>query len=96
MILVNKCFKNWSFQKNVINKKHALNWYSSMKTKLGKKQLIFRCRKLTLKVRNWHFSTAWFRADVDLTKEKLWKSGFVHSIKLPFDAEVDEKFWNVI
>ena len=44
-------------------------------------------RKLTLKVRNWHFSIAWFRADVDL---------IFYSIKLPFDAEVNEKFLNVI
>ena len=26
----------------------------------------------------------------------LWKSAIFHSIKLPFDAEVDEKFLNVI
>ena len=43
-----------------------------------------------------YFSIAWFRADVDLTKKKLWKSAMFHSIKLPFDAKVDEKFLNVI
>ena len=26
----------------------------------------------------------------------LWKSAIFHSIKLPFDTEVDEKFLNVI
>ena len=29
-------------------------------------------------------------------KSFLWKSAIFHSIKLPFDAEVDEKFLNVI
>ena len=29
-------------------------------------------------------------------KKSLWKSAIFHSIKLPFDAEVDEKFLNVI
>ena len=29
-------------------------------------------------------------------KTFLWKSAIFHSIKLPFDAEVDEKFLNVI
>ena len=73
-----------------------LNWYSSMKKKIEKDSDNFWHRKLTLKVRNWHFSIDWFRADVDLTKKKLWKSAIFHSIKLPFDAEVDEKFLNVI
>ena len=49
-------------------------------------------RKLFLKVRNWLFSMAWFRVD----KKNLWKSAIFHSIKPPFDAEVDEKFLNVI
>ena len=39
---------------------------------------------------------AWFRADVDLTKNFLWKSAIYHSIKLPFDAQVDKRFLNVI
>ena len=29
-------------------------------------------------------------------QKKLWESAIFHSIKLPFDAEVDEKFLNVI
>ena len=29
-------------------------------------------------------------------KKKLWKSAIFHSIKLPFDAEVAEKFLNGI
>ena len=28
-------------------------------------------------------------------KKKLWKSDIFHSIKIPFDAKVDEKFLNV-
>ena len=53
-------------------------------------------RKLTLKVRNWHVSFTSFRMYVDLSKKKLWESAIFHSIKLPFDAEVAEKFLNVI
>ena len=29
-------------------------------------------------------------------QKELWKSAIFHSIKLPFDAEVDEKLLNVI
>ena len=45
-----------------------------------------------------HVSSAlWtLRADVDLTIFFLRKSAIFHSIKLPFDVEVDEKFLNVI
>ena len=46
-------------------------------------------KKLTLKVRNWHFSIAWFRVDIDLTKKDLWKSAMLHSL-------IDEIFLNVI
>ena len=42
-------------------------------------------------------SLLWFRVDVDLTKNFfLRKSAIFHSIKLPFDAEVAEKFLNGI
>ena len=76
-----------SIRKNVL-----LNWYPSMKKKIEKDSDNFWRRKLTLKVRNWHFSVAWFRAEVDLPKIFfLWKSAIFHSSKLPFDAEVAEK-----
>ena len=39
---------------------------------------------------------AWFRADVGLTKKNLGKSAIFHSIKLLIEAEVDDKFLNVI
>ena len=71
-----------------------LNWYSSMKKSKKDSKNVWH-RKLTFKVRNWHFLIGWFTADVDL-KKKLWKSAIFHSIKLPFDAEVDEKVLNVI
>ena len=45
-------------------KKHAPKLIFFNEKKVGKD---FGHRKLTLKVRNWHFSIAWFRADVDLT-----------------------------
>ena len=53
---------------------------------------------LTLKVRNQHFSIAWFKTYVDLPKSffLFWKSTIFHSIQLPFDANVAEKFLNVI
>ena len=51
-----------------ITKNVPLNWYSSMKKKIEKDSDNFWHRKLTLKVRNWHFSIAWFRLDVDLIK----------------------------
>ena len=51
---------------------------------------------MTLKVINWHFLIVCFKADVDLTKLFLLKSAMFHSIRLPFDAEVDEIFLNVI
>ena len=35
-----------------------------------------------------------FRTFVDLPKCFLWKSDIYHSIKLPFDVEVAEKFLN--
>ena len=39
--------------------------------------------------------------DIDLERMLIWQNFFLkkcifHSIKLPFDAEVDEKFLNVI
>ena len=49
---------------------------------------------MTLKVRSWHFSIAWFRADV--VWQFFFKSATFDSIKLPFDAEVGEKFLYVI
>ena len=30
-----------------------------------------------------------------MTKKKLWKSAIYHSIKHPFDAQVDKRFLNV-
>ena len=36
------------------------------------------------------------KIDVELIWNFLWKSAIFHSIKLPFDSEVDEKFLNVI
>jgi hypothetical protein len=68
-----------------------LDWDPSMK-KNEKDSDNFLCRKLTLKVRNWHFSITWFRAEVYLPKKNLWKTAIFHSSKLPFDAEVAEKF----
>ena len=77
-------------------KNMPLNWYYSIKTIEKDLDNIWR-RKLTLKVRNWHSLIAWFRADVDLTKKTfLWKSAIFHSIKLPLDAEIDEKFLKML
>ena len=76
------------FSKNVNNKKHAPKLIFSNEKKIEKDSDNFWHRKLTLKVRNWHFLIAWFRADVDLTKKFfLWKSAIFHS----FDAKVEWK-----
>ena len=71
------------FSKNVNNKKHAPKLIYFNEKKIEKDSDNFWHRKLTLKVRNWHFLIAWFRADVDLTKTFLWKSAIFHSIQLP-------------
>ena len=64
----------------------CLKWYSSMKKKIGKIQIIFD-------VENWlwksEIGTFWY---LDLPKLLRWKSVSYHSIKLPFDVEVAEKF----
>ena len=84
------------FSKNVNNNKDAPKLIFFDEKKIEKDSDNLWQRKLTLKVRNWHFSIAWFRADVDLTKKKLWKSAIFHYHLIPFDAEVDEKFLDVI
>ena len=85
------------FSKNVNNKKHAPKMIFFNENFFCKDSKNFWHRKLTLKVRNWHFSIAWFRTYVDLPKKLLrWKSAIYHSIKLPFDVQVAEKFLNGI
>ena len=44
-----------SLTKNVL-----LNWYSSMKKKMRKMRMIFWHKKFTLKVKFWHFGTAYY------------------------------------
>ena len=83
------------FSKNVNNKKHAPILIFFNEKKIEKDSDNFWHKKLTSKVRNWHFSIDWFRADVDLTKKKLWISAICHSIKPPFEAKVAEKIFNV-
>ena len=48
-------------------KNMPLNWYFKKK-KIEKDSDNFWHRKLTLKVRNFRFSIAWFRAEVDMKK----------------------------
>ena len=74
-----------------ISKKHAPKMILSNEKKKWKDSDNFWHRKLTLKVINWHFSIAWFRTYVDLSKSAIY-----HSIKLPFDVEVAEKSLNDI
>ena len=78
-------------------KKHAPKLIFFNEKKIDEDSDNFWHRKLTLKVRNCHFSIAWFRAEVDLTKKfVLWKSAIFHSIILPFDEQFAEKILNVI
>ena len=59
---------------------------------------------MILNIENWLWKSEigifWWldleRTYVDLSKIFLWKSAIYHSIKLPFDAKVAEKFLNVI
>ena len=59
--------------KNVNNKKCAPKLIFFNEKKIEKDLDNFWHRKLTLKVRNWDFSIARFRADVDLTKIFLYE-----------------------
>ena len=54
-ISVKECLKNWSLQRISITKNVPLKWYYSTKNSND-----FWCRKLTLKVRNWHLLSADF------------------------------------
>ena len=52
-----KPFKNWCYQKMSITKNVLLNYNSWMKKKIDKDSDNFWHRKLTLKVKFWHFLT---------------------------------------
>ena len=84
------------FWKNVNNKKHAPKLTLFNAETIGKDSDNFWHKKLTLKFRNWHFLITWFEVDVYLTKKDNQKLTMFHSIKLPFDVELDEKLLNVI
>jgi hypothetical protein len=71
MILLNKVLWKLKFSKNVNNKKHAPKMIFFDEKKNWKDSDNFWHRKLTLKVRNRHFSTSWFRTYVDLPKNFL-------------------------
>ena len=64
------------FSKNINNKEHAPKLIFFNEKKIEKDSVNFWHRKLTLKVRNWHFSITWFRADVDLTKIFFMKKSY--------------------
>ena len=61
------------FSKNVNDKKHAPKLIFFNEKKIEKDSDNFWHRKLTLKVRNCHLSIAWFRAEVDLTKNLFYE-----------------------
>ena len=69
-----------------------LNWYSSMKKKLRKIRILFDVENWLWKSEIDIFQSLDLELDLDLTKIYA----IFHSIMLPFDAEVDEKFLNVI
>ena len=80
-----------------LTKNMLLNWYFSMKKKKLRKIRIF------FDVENWLWKSeiGIFRS-LDLERKLIyqkkfqWKSAIFHSSKLPFDAEVAEKFLNFI
>ena len=55
IILVINGFKNWFYQKMSITTNVLLDWYSLMKKKIQKDSDNFWHRKLTLKIKFWHF-----------------------------------------
>ena len=73
------------FSKNVNNKRCApkLIFFNEKK--------ILRKIRIIFDIENW----LW-KLEICIFQKKIWKSVIFHSIKLPFDAEVDEKFLNVI
>ena len=76
-------------------KNMPLNYYSSMKKQLTKISIIFN-------LGNWLWKSEigiFWSLDLErmlIKQKKIWKIAIFHSIKLPFDGEVDEKFLNVI
>ena len=67
VILVIKCFKNWSQQKMLFTKKVHLNWYSSMKNFLRKIRMIFDIENSLWKSKIgtfWRTATGW--------RPKIW------------------------
>ena len=69
----NKVVSKLEFSKNVNNKKHAPKLIFFNEKIIEKDSDNFWRKKLTLKVRNCHFLIAWFRAEVDLTKNLFYE-----------------------
>ena len=69
----NKVVEKLMLSKSVNNKKCAPKLIFFNEKKIEKDSDNFWHRKLTLKVRNCHFSIAWFRAEVDLTKNLFYE-----------------------
>ena len=66
-----------------------------MKKKLRKIQIIFDIENWLWKSEVGIFQSLDLERMLTWQKIVLWKSAIFHSIKLPFDSEVDEKFLNV-
>ena len=76
----------------MLSKNVLLNWYSSMKNKLRKIQIIFD-------IENWLWkSEIGIFQSLDLEWMLIWQIFFYEKVLFftQFDAEVDEKFLNVI
>ena len=74
-----------------ITKNMPLKWYSSMKKNFGKIRIIFD-------IENWLWKSGigTFQP-LDLERTLIYqKTAIYHSIKLPFDVDVAEKFLNGI
>ena len=83
------------FSKNVNNKKLAPKLIFFNEKKIEKDSDNFWHRKWKMKLRNWHFSIAWFRADVDLTKKKYEKVQFFTQLSYHLMGKLIKKFLNV-
>ena len=98
MVLVNKVLEKFKYSKNFNNEKHAKRIIFFNEKKIGKIGIIFDVEN-----RLWKSEIGTFRSlDLECTyidpPKKLWRwnSTIYHSIKLPVDVEVAEKFLNGI
>ena len=80
-----------------ITKIMLLKWYPSMKKFFGKIRIIFDLENWLWKSEIGTFQSVDLELTLAYQKTFIrWKSAIYHSIKMPFDVQVAEKFLNGI